>query len=408
MRWVVLALLLVVTSINYLDRLLLSVLAPVLRDDFHFSERLYGYVNGSFQIFYAFGFLASGVLLDRFGVKKGLAAGAVLWSVASAMHATVTGAAQFAVWRAMLGLTEAVNFPACNKAVAEWFPAEQRALATGIFNAGPNVASVIGPPLFIWLSASYGWRVCFAAVSLAGVLWVAAWLAFYRTSENLAPPVAGGGYGLREALRIRQTRGYAISKVLVDPVWYFLLFWLPLYFRDVRGLEMKEIGWALPCIYFASGVGSVTAGWLSGHLLARGRSRRAARMVTLSLCAAVPPMVLFLAMGGTLTRTIVLFSAAAAAHQAFSSISFTLPGDVFPARTLGTILGVGSFAGTISSVLFSAILPGYLIPLFGYKPLLVTLSFGYVAAVVVIHRHFGDFQPVGVSETRGRAGLPGI
>ncbi|MCX6629293.1 MAG: MFS transporter, partial [Candidatus Solibacter sp.] len=344
MRWFVLAMLLAVTSINYLDRLLLSVLAPVLRDYFHFTEHLYGNVNAAFQIFYGFGFLASGILIDRYGVKKGLAAGAAVWSVVSAMHASVTGAAQFGVWRAMLGLAEAVNFPACTKTVAEWFPAEERALATGIFNAGPNLAAVVGPPLFITLEIWFGWRVCFVAVSLIGLLWVAVWLKFYPARRTPEASRNGGGFGFREALRFRQTRGYALSKVLVDPVWYFLLFWLPLYFRDVRGLEMRQIGWALPCIYFASGAGSVTAGWLSGFLLGRGKSTRAARMATLAICSVVPPVALFCALRGTLTQTVVMFSAAAAAHQAFSSISFTLPGDVFPSRTLGTILGVGSFA----------------------------------------------------------------
>jgi len=394
MRWIVLALLLAVTSINYLDRLLLSVLSPILRDHFHFSESLYGNINAAFQICYAFGFLASGWLLDKYGVKRGLAAGAALWSVASALHASVTGAAQFGAWRALLGLSEAVNFPACNKAVAEWFPAEQRALATGIFNAGPNLASIIGPPLFIALAASYGWRQCFIAVSLFGLLWVAVWVQFYPSSLPSSTASPTGGLGFRQALRYRQTRGYALSKVLVDPLWYFLLFWLPLYFREVRGLEMRQIGWALPCIYFASGVGSVSAGWLSGLLLRRGHSRQVARMATLFLCAAIPPLALSGAMAGTLIQTVALFSAAAAAHQAFSSISFTIPGDVFPSQTLGTILGFGSFAGTLSSVLFSAILPGYLIPLFGYRPLLMTLSFGYIAAVAVIYYHFGDFRPV--------------
>jgi ACS family hexuronate transporter-like MFS transporter len=177
-------------------------------------------------------------------------------------------------------------------------------------------------------------------------------------------------------------------------MWFFLLFWLPLYLRDRRGLEMTEIGWALPCIYFASGAGSVAAGWLSGFLLRRGRSLRGARMTTLLLCAIILPAALFAALHGTLTQTIAMFSLAAAAHQAFSSISFTLPGDVFPSGTLGTVLGLGSFAGTISSVLFSAIAPGYLIPVLGYNPLLIVLSFGYIAAVAVIHLHFADFRPV--------------
>jgi ACS family hexuronate transporter-like MFS transporter len=236
--------------------------------------------------------------------------------------------------------------------------------------------------------------VCFVTVSLFGFLWVAVWLRFSEPPVRRERSRSAGGFGFAEALRLRQTRGFALSKVLVDPAWYFLLFWLPLYFRDVRGLEMSQIGWALPCIYFASGAGSVTAGWLSGFLLRRGKSRRAARLIPLSVCALVLPFVLFGALRGTLTQSVVLFSAAAAAHQAFSSISFTLPGDVVPSTTLGTVLGFGGFAGTLSSVLFSAVMPGYLIPLFGYRPLLLVLSLGYVVAVAVIQWHFSDFQPV--------------
>ena len=150
----------------------------------------------------------------------------------------MTGAAQFGAWRGMLGLSEAVNFPACNKAVAEWFPAKQRALATGIFNAGPNLASVVGPPLFVALATRYGWRVCFVAVSALGLLWVGVWLKFYATPGQPEARPGAAGFGLSEALRVRQARGYALSKILVDPVWYFLLFWLPLYFRRMCGVSI--------------------------------------------------------------------------------------------------------------------------------------------------------------------------
>jgi ACS family hexuronate transporter-like MFS transporter len=177
------------------------------------------------------------------------------------------------------------------------------------------------------------------------------------------------------------------------------LFWLPLYFRDVRGLEMSQIGWALPCIYFSSGIGSVTAGWFSGFLLREGRSKRAARLMTLLICAVLVPLGLLCAAHGSLIPAVAMFSVAAAAHQGVSSISFTLSGDVFPAQVLGTILGFGSFAGTVSSVVFSALVPGYLIPVLGYKPLLLMLSLGYLAAVAVIQAHFGDFRPIRTDAT---------
>jgi ACS family hexuronate transporter-like MFS transporter len=196
------------------------------------------------------------------------------------------------------------------------------------------------------------------------------------------------------ALGYRQSWGYLLGKMLVDPAWFFLLFWLPLYFRDVRKMEMSQIGWALPFIYFTGGIGSIAAGWLSGFLLRVGWSKRRARMGTLLLCAVVVPLAIWGALGGSITRTILMFSAAAAAHQAFSSIAFTMPGDVFPSNALATVLGLGGFAGSVSSVIFAALLPGHLIPLFGYTPLLVTLSFGYLAAVYVTGKLFGGFEPV--------------
>lgn len=403
----ILSLLLAVTSINYLDRLLLSVLAPVLRDYFHFNESLYGNISGAFQIAYAIGFLVLGRLLDRFGTKTGLAIAATVWSIASALHATVTGAAQFGGWRVVLGFSEAANFPACTKAVAEWFPVQERALATGVFNAGTNLASVIGPPMFVALTAAFGWRACFVGVSLLGFVWVVAWLRFYRTpvrvAEGSAPllgfnvPRRPPALGLHQALRYRQAWGHILAKVLVDPAWFFLLFWLPLYFRDARKMEMTQIGWALPFIYFMGGTGSVIAGWLSGLLLRWGWTTRQARLGTQLLCAVIVPIAIFGAVGGSIIHSVVMFSIAAAAHQAFSSIAYTMPGDMFPSSAIGTILGMGGFAGAMSSVVFSAVLPGYLIPLFGYTALLFTLSFGYLAAVAVAGWLFGNFQPVVLS-----------
>ena len=398
MRWIVLAMLLAVTSINYLDRLMLSVLSPVLRDYFHFTDSLYGNISGAFQIMYAFGYLLMGRLLDRYGTKWGLAIAAAVWSFASAMHATVSSATQFGAWRGILGFSEGANFPACTKAVAEWFPEEERAFATGIFNAGVNLASVVGPPLFVAMTAAYGWRACFVGVSLVGFIWVAVWISAYKTPPK---PVSGSsgdvlleGISFREALQYRQAWGFIIGKGLVDPSWFFLLFWLPLYFRDVMHLKMTEIGWALPFIYFMSGTGSVTIGWLSGFFLRRGWSRQRSRLTSILICAITVPIAIWNALGGSVVHTVIWFSIAAFAHQAFSSIVFTMPGDVFPSSAVGTIQGLGGFTGAMASVVFSAVLPGYLIPIFGYTPLLLTLSFGYLAAVLVYTKTFGDFRKV--------------
>jgi ACS family hexuronate transporter-like MFS transporter len=399
MRWLVLALLFAATMINYLDRLLFSTLSPVLRDQFHFSPSLYGYLSAAFQASYALGFLLFGRWLDRVGTRKGLLAAATVWSTASILHASVTQASQFMVWRATLGFAEGANFPAAFKALAEWFSPEQRSLATGILNAGVNVASIIGPPLFVTLTAHYGWRTCFIAISSLGFLWALTWMWKYRS-----PPARQGAAtaaaqprpkaSFREILAFPPAWGYTIGKVLVDPTWYFLLFWLPFYFRDVHRLEMSQIGWALPVIYFMSGAGSLIGGWTCGRLLHRGWPLRRTRLLCMVVCAAIMPVAIFAAMRLSVGLSVAVFSLAAAAHQAFSSISFMLPADVFPSSAVATVLGFGGFAGAMSSVLFSAILPGYLVPLVGYPPLLLALSFGYLGAVFVVARLFGNFEPV--------------
>ncbi|HTR37577.1 MAG TPA: MFS transporter [Bryobacteraceae bacterium] len=391
MRWTILCLLVGVTTINYLDRLLLSVLAPVLRDTFHFTDSVYGNISGAFQIAYALGYLFLARVVDRYGTKIGLGAAAALWSVASLLHATVNGVAQFGVWRTVLGLSEGANFPACNKAVAEWFPLEERALATGIFNAGVNLASVIGPPMFVALTAWYGWRACFAGVSSLGFIWLALW-SFIPKAPRQAR-LGQSGLTLRQALRYRQAWGFIVGKILVDPAWFFMLFWLPLYFRDARKLQMSQIGWALPWIYFMAGLGSVAVGWLSGASLRRGATKRRARLGATLLCALIIPPAILAGLVTSVAGTVMCFSIAAAAHQAFSSMAFTMPGDVFPQEAVATVQGWGGFAGAISSVLFAAVLPGYLIPVFGYTPMLVVLSCGYLVAVSVHSVTFRDFQP---------------
>lgn len=391
-RWLVLALLFAATTINYLDRLLLSTLSPVLRDEFQFSSALYGNISAAFQASYALGFLFLGRWLDRVGTKKGLFVAAAVWSTASILHVTVTNASQFAIWRALLGFSEGANFPAAFKALAEWFPPEERSLATGILNAGVNLASVAGPPLFVALTAHYGWRFCFFAVSALGFLWLVAWSTQYQPKAKLVPGTNSISY--RELFRHRPTWGIVFSKILVDPTWYFLLFWLPLYFRDVHQLDMAQIGWALPFIYFMSGLGSLLGGWANGRLLKHGWTLQRTRLSGLFLCACIVPIAAYAAMQASALNAVLIFSLAAAAHQAFSSIAFMLPADVFPSSAVGTILGLGGFAGAMSSVVFSAVLPGYLVPIFGYTPLVVTLTCGYLCAVAVTWKTFGRFQPV--------------
>ena len=292
MRWWILALLFAATTINYLDRTIFSVLIPVIREQLHIDEHIYGYLTGAFQMAYTVGYLITGKVVDRFGTKIGYGAAAAAWSLAAALHATALGPLQLGGWRAMLGFDESANFPSCIKAVSEWFPPQDRAFATGVFNAGTNIASVIGPPMFVAMNQAYGWRACFLITASFGIVWLAAWWLIYRTPPQVAADEATVQVGWVEALTYRQTWGFALGKFFTDPVWWFYLFWLPLYFHDVRKFTMAEISWALPIVYFMSGLGSMAGGWFSGFLMRRGWSKSKARKTAMFVCAAcdgVPP-----------------------------------------------------------------------------------------------------------------------
>jgi ACS family hexuronate transporter-like MFS transporter len=303
-RWFILSLLFLVTTNNYLDRIVFSVLIPVIRDDLHISTQQYSYITASFQFAYTVGFLFMGKLIDRFGTRIGYAVSIAWWSAAACMHAVARTALQMGVWRGLLGLGEAGNFPSAIKAVAEWFPKKDRAFATGIFNAGTNVASMIGPPIFVWIAAKYGWRDCFLITGGVGFILVVIWWVVYRLPEHhrsvnaqeLAyiksdvEEAGGPKVGWLEALRYKETWGFALGKFLTDPVWWFYLVWLPPYLYDVRKFNLTEVGWALPVVYLMADVGSVGGGWLSGFLMRRGWPNHKARKTAMGICAGLMPI----------------------------------------------------------------------------------------------------------------------
>ena len=264
-RWRILTLLFFATTINYLDRIVFSVLIPVIREDMHLTHQQYGNLTGAFQVAYTAGFLVAGKFIDRFGTRIGYAVAIVWWSLAAGLHALARTPFQLGFWRFMLGFGEAGNFPAAIKAVAEWFPKKDRAFATGVFNAGTNVAATIGPPVFVTLNAAYGWRAAFVITSATGLIWVVLWLLMYRKPPGLEQEEQAREprVGWLASLEYRQTWGFALGKFLTDPVWWFYLFWLPPYLYDVRKLNLQEIGWALPVVYLMADFGSVGGGWFS-------------------------------------------------------------------------------------------------------------------------------------------------
>ena len=379
-RWRILVLLFFATTINYLDRILLGFLLPAIRQEIHLTDKEYGYITGAFQVAYTLGFLIAGKFIDRIGTRLGYAIALVWWSGAAALHAVSAGAWSLGGWRALLGLGEAGNFPAAIKGVAEWFPKKDRAFATGIFNAGSNVASMIGPPTFAYINSLYGWRMCFLVTASLGAIWLVFWLAMYRTpdrhpgvsAEELAyirlddaADAAAPNITWSAALGYRQTWGYALAKFFSDPVWWFYLFWIPPYLADVRGFNLTQVGWALPVIYLMADFGSVGGGWLSGWFIRRGWPNGKARKTAMGICAGLMPVAATAVLAKDPVLAIGLISIATAAHQGWSANLYTTASDVFPKSATASVTGIGGCFGGLGGVLFSAILPGYIVTYFG-------------------------------------------
>lgn len=397
-RWGILALLFFATTINYLDRIVFSVLIPVIRAEFGFNDIDYGKINAAFQFAYTIGFLFMGRLVDRRGTRFGYALSIAWWSLAAAGHVVANSVLSFSFWRAMLGLGEAGNFPAAIKSVAEWFPKKDRAFATGIFNAGTNVASMIGPPLFAWMAVGLGWRACFLITAGGGFVWLIFWLLAPRPPDA-GDELAGPGMSWREALGYKQTWGFALAKFFSDPVWWFYLYWLPPYFFDVRKMDLKQIGWALPVIYLMADVGSVAGGWVSGWLIRRGWHHGTARKAAMLGFALCMPIAALSVLAPDPIAAIALISLATAAHQGWSANLYTTTSDVFPRTAVASVTGIGGAAGGVGGVIFSALVPGYLVTHFGYTPVFLIMGVFHLIGFLFAHflmgrmealRHDGD------------------
>jgi len=385
LRWSILALLFVGTTINYLDRIVLSVLVPDIRLELQISNEAYGWITAAFQSAYTVGFLFMGGFVDRFGSRMAYALAAIAWSAAAGLTVFARSAVQFAVWRGFLGISESCNFPAAIKSVSEWFEEKDRAFATGVFNSGTNISSVIGPPMFVYLSRTYGWRICFLLTATLGIVWVAAWLWIHPPVDK-AGLAKSTGLPWWEAAALRETWGFAAGKFFSDPVWWFYVFWLPLYFHDVRKLDMQAVGWALPFIYIMASVGSMAGGWLSGRLIRRGWQPMRARKTVMLICACCAPIAAMGAIVPNAIHAILLISLGTAAHQGWSANLFTTVSDSVPPKAVGAVVGIGGFAGGASGIIFAAIVPGYVTPVFGYRPVFLGMAGFYFIGLLLLNR----------------------
>lgn len=408
-RWVICALLFFATTVNYVDRQVLGILAKDLKIAIGWTEVDYGNIVAAFNAAYAFGLLLAGRLMDRIGTRTGYALALVWWSLAAMGHALARTPFGFGVARAALGIGEAGNFPAAIKTVAEWFPKKERAFATGIFNAGSNVGAIVAPLTVPWIASNYGWRWAFIITGAIGFLWLLFWLPMYRKPEQhpkvskaeLAhiqsdppdPPAANIPWV--RLIPHRQTSAFAIGKYLTDPVWWFYLYWIPNFFRDHHGLDLTTIGPPLIVIYLIADVGSVGGGWLSSMFIKRGWTINKARKTAMLICALAVTPIIFASNVKSLWLAVIIIGIAAAAHQGWSCNLFTTTSDMFPRRAVGSVVGIGGMAGALGGATM-AVATGYILQSTGQNYSIVFMIAGtaYLLALAVIHLLSPRLEPV--------------
>lgn len=396
-RWIICTLLFLGISKNYMDRQVLGVLKTTLQHNLGWNEIDYSNLVFAFQAAYAFGMVVVGRFIDRVGTRIGYGVSIVFWSVAAMAHAACTSILSFTVARAALGLGESAAFPASIKTVTEWFPQKERALATGIFNAGSNVGAILTPLIVPWIVIHFGWRAAFLILGAAGLLWFALWILVYRepekhsrcSAEELAYIRAGNDQrdakvGWVALIKFRQTWAFLIAKFLTDPVWWFYLFWLPGFLQKEHGLNLVQLGLPLVAIYVISDAGSVAGGWLSSRLIKAGVSVNAARKAAMLVCAACVVPIVTVYSGKGLWPTVLLIGLAAAAHQGFSANLFTTASDMFPREAVASVVGLGGMAGGIGGMLIAKVV-GYALQATGSYliPFLIAGS-AYTVAVLAV------------------------
>ena len=397
------ALLFGATTVNYVDRQVLGILAPTLTRELRWTETDYAAIVSWFSIAYGVGLLVMGRVMDRIGVRAGLALAVLIWSLAAMGHALARTVAGFGIARALLGAGESGNFPAAVKAVAEWFPQKERALATGIFNAGSNVGVIVAALLVPSIALGLGWRWAFLATGALDLLWLALWLALYRAPNREAPVADAERAPWRALLGRRQTWAFIVGKAMTDPVWLFYLFWLPKFLDASFGVRLVGLAAPLVVIYVAADVGSITGGWLSGALIKRGWSVNRGRKTALLAAALCVLPTMYAPAAGSMWVAVGIVSVAAGAHQWWSANLFTTVSDMFPRGAVASVVGIGGCAGLFSAFGLQR-LTGAILQATGgnYGPIFAVLGLAYVGALGLIHLLVPRLEPAEASLAAGR------
>lgn len=419
-RWRVCGMLLAATTICYIDRQVLGVLAPFLQQKFGWSEVDYSHIVVAFQAAYAIGLLGAGAVIDRFGTRIGYALAIGTWSLAAMSHSLATGVISFALARFALGLGESGNFPAAIKAVAEWFPQRERSLAAGIFNSGSNIGALIAPLMVPIVAVRLGWQFAFLFTGALSATWVTVWLLTYRTPDR-QPRLSAeerayidhgqtGATGRVPWMRLaacRQTWAFMVAKFMTDPVWWFFLFWLPKFLHARYGLSLLGLGAPLVAIFLCADAGSIAGGWLAGRFVRLGLSVNKSRKGAMLVCALAVTPIMLAANASHLWVAVALIGLATAAHQGWSANVYTLTSDMFPRRAVASVVGMGGFAGAVGGMLVSTAV-GLLLQATGSYVLVFTLAgSAYLVAWVMVQMLVPRLEPVRLDDARSPLNGPG-
>ena len=408
-RWIVVAMLFFATTINYLDRQIIGLLKPVLEKEFNWTETDFAHIVMAFTAAYASGLLFFGWLIDKIGTKTGYSLSIIIWSIAGMLHAVAKTVTGFSLARIGLGIGEAGNFPAAMKAVAEWFPNKERALATGIFNAGTSIGVVLALIIAPWILVNYGWQQVFWITGALGFVWLIVWIFLYeipskqkRLTSLELEYIKSGQQNILQAktassnwlqlFSLRQTWAYVTGKFLIDPIYWFFLFWLPSYFSSTFHLDLRKPSFPLMIIYASTTIGSVAGGYFSSWLIKNGLPTLKARKTALLIFAVVELSILSLPFVKDVWIAVALLSLAVAIHQAWATNIFTTASDMFPKETVSSVVGIGGMAGALGGILFP-VLVGYLLDGYkadgnlagGYNILFTLCGCTYLVAWTIIH-----------------------
>jgi len=422
LRWLMAGLVFCATLINFMDRLTISVLAPVIILQLRLTNLQFAGISTWFLIAYSASQAVSGRFYDRVGTKRGFTASVLVWSCAAVAHAFARGLASLSALRFVLGLGEAGNWPGAAKVMAEWMPARERALGMGIFNSGVSVGSIVAPPLIVWLQLTFGWKAAFLVTGSLGFLWLIAWQALYEAPdrhpalsraeldlirdgapEAAATPESRAGRqpAYRALLGQRQVWAIVAARFVTDPVWWLYITWLPLYLYDVRGFSIKQIGLFVWLPYVAADAGSLLGGWLSGHLIARGWTVNRARKTVIVGGAALMLAGIAAARASSAGPALACIAVVLFGFQAWINNVQTLPSDWFPDSAVASVTGLGGAGAGVGAMLFTLTTGWVVDRLHSYTPILVTAALLPVLGTALLFMLGGTIRRVPDGDLRG-------